>query len=73
MVKNGGIRDDQDRRSRGWRHLSHLDIDGGGGSVGTPATAPAGIDVGVGDEEGGLEAAPASTASPGTMAAATGG
>jgi hypothetical protein len=44
-----------------------------GGSVGAPTTAPAGIDVGVGDEEGGLEAAAASTASPGTIAAPTGG
>jgi hypothetical protein len=40
-----------------------------GGSVGAPAAVPVGIDVGVGDEEGGLEAAAASTASPGTMAA----
>jgi hypothetical protein len=44
-----------------------------GGSVGAPATAPTGIDVGVDDEEGGLEAAAASTASPGTMATPTGG
>jgi hypothetical protein len=34
-----------------------------GGSVGAPAAAPAGIDIGVGDEEGGLEAAVASMAS----------
>jgi hypothetical protein len=44
-----------------------------GGTVGAPAVAPTGIDVGVGVEEGGLKAAAASTASPGTMAAPTGG
>jgi hypothetical protein len=70
MVENWEIGDDQDRRSWGRRHLSHLDI--GGGTVGAPAAAPAGIDVGVGVEEGGLKAAAASTASPGTMATPTG-
>jgi hypothetical protein len=42
-----------------------------GGSMGAPAVAPAGIDVGIGNEEGGLEATAASTASPGTMATPT--
>jgi hypothetical protein len=55
------------------RHLSHINIGGGGGSVGAPAAASAGIDVGVSVEEGGLKAAAASTASPGTMAVPTGG
>jgi hypothetical protein len=44
-----------------------------GGTVGAPAVAPARIDVGVGVEEGGLKVAAESTASPGTMAAPTGG
>jgi hypothetical protein len=44
-----------------------------GGSVGTLAAAPAGIDVGAGDGAGGLEVATTSTASPSTMAAPTGG
>jgi hypothetical protein len=42
------------------------------GSVGAPAAAPARINVGVGNKEGGPEAAAASTTSPGTMAAPTG-
>jgi hypothetical protein len=41
--------------------------------VGAPAAAPAGIDVSAGNKAGGLEAAAASTASPGMMAAPTGG
>jgi hypothetical protein len=44
-----------------------------GGSVGAPVAAPAGIDIGVGNETCGLEAAAASTASAGMMAAPTGG
>jgi hypothetical protein len=44
-----------------------------GGSEGESATAPAGIDVGAGYKIGGLGAATASTASPGMMAAPTGG
>jgi hypothetical protein len=44
-----------------------------GGSVGESATAPAGIEVSAGNKAGGLEAAAASTASPGMMAAPTGG
>jgi hypothetical protein len=44
-----------------------------GGSVDAPAAAPAGIDIGAGNEAGGLEAAAASTASVGMMAAPTGG
>jgi hypothetical protein len=44
-----------------------------GGSVGAPAAAPAGIDVGVGNEEGGLEAVVVSTASLGTIATPIGG
>jgi hypothetical protein len=42
-----------------------------GGSAGEPATASVGIDVGAGNRAGGLEAAAASTASPGMMAAPT--
>jgi hypothetical protein len=41
--------------------------------VGAPAAAPAGIDVGVSNEEGGPKATVASTTSPGTIAARTGG
>jgi hypothetical protein len=44
-----------------------------GGSAGESATAPAGIDAVAGNKTGGLGAAAASTASPGMMAAPTGG
>jgi hypothetical protein len=44
-----------------------------GGSVGESATAPVGIDAGVGNKTGRLRAAAASTASPGMMAAPAGG
>jgi hypothetical protein len=73
MVENRGIGDDQDRRSRGGGTSAISTSAAAGGFVGAPAVAPVGINVGVGDEEGGLEAAAASTASPGTMAAPTGG
>jgi hypothetical protein len=73
MVENGGIGDDQDQRSQGGGTSAISTLAAVGGSVGAPAAAPAGIDIGVDDEAGGLEAAAASTASPGTMAAPTGG
>jgi hypothetical protein len=44
-----------------------------GGSAGESATAPAGIDAGAGNKTGRLEATAASMASPGMMAAPTGG
>jgi hypothetical protein len=44
-----------------------------GGSAGESATTPAGVDVGAGNKSAGLEAATASAASPGMMAAPTGG
>jgi hypothetical protein len=44
-----------------------------GGSAGESATAPAGIDAGAGNKTDRLGAAAASTASPGMMAAPTGG
>jgi hypothetical protein len=68
MVENGEIRDDQY-----WRHLSRLNVGGGGWHRGRTSGGPTGIDVGVGVEEGGLKAAAESTASPGMMAAPTGG
>jgi hypothetical protein len=40
MVENGGIRNDQDRRSRGRRHLSHLDIGSGGWLRGRTSGGP---------------------------------
>jgi hypothetical protein len=44
-----------------------------GGSAGESATAPARVDAGAGNKSGGLGAAAASAASPGMMAAPTGG
>jgi hypothetical protein len=44
-----------------------------GGSAGESATTPAGIDVGAGNKTSMLGVATASTASPGVMAAPTGG
>jgi hypothetical protein len=44
-----------------------------GGSAGESATAPAGVDVGADNKSGGLGAAAALAASPGMMAAPTGG
>jgi hypothetical protein len=44
-----------------------------GGSAGESATAPAGVDVGAGNKSGGLGAVAVSAASPGMMAAPTGG
>jgi hypothetical protein len=68
MVENEEVGDDQGRGASAIPSSAMT-----GGPTDESATAPAGIDAGAGNKTGGLEAAAASRASPGMMAAPTGG